>query len=185
MRERKMNGIHDFEACAQALIDARLSSPAYLFARGGSMGGILIGRAITDRPELFAAANIVVGMVNPLRLLAAKNGPTQIPEIGDPETEAGFKAIAAMDPYHHVVAAAYPATMFSVGLQDARVSPWLSGKMAARMQALTTSGKPVLLRVDSDAGHGAGGTREQAFSALADEWSFFLAASGDPEFRPR
>jgi prolyl oligopeptidase len=185
MQERKINGIHDLEACAQALIDARLSSPAHLFARGGSMGGVLIGRAITDRPDLFAAANILVGIVNPLRLLAAKNGPTQIPEVGDPETEAGFRALAAMDPYQHVVAAAYPATMFSIGLNDARVSPWMTGKMAARMQALTASGKPVVIRVDSDAGHGIGSQRDQTFTALADEWSFFLAASGDPSFQPR
>jgi prolyl oligopeptidase len=185
MGERKLNGIHDLEACAQALIDARLSSPRHLFAQGGSMGGVLVGRAITDRPDLFAAANIAVGVVNPLRLLAAKNGPTQIPEVGDPETEAGFKALLAMDPYQHVVAAAYPATIFTIGLNDARVSPWMTGKMAARMQALTTSGRPIAIRVDGDSGHGMGATRDQAFAARADVWSFFLAASGDPEFTPR
>lgn len=185
MQERKMNGIHDLEACAQALIDARLTSPAHLFAQGGSMGGVLIGRAITDRPALFAAANIAVGIVNPLRLLVAKNGPTQIPEVGDPDTEAGFRTLAAMDPYQHVVAAAYPATIFTIGLNDARVSPWMTGKMAARMQALTTSGKPVAIRVDDDAGHGAGARRDQAFTEAADVWSFFLAASGDPAFQSR
>jgi prolyl oligopeptidase len=184
-RENKMNGIRDFEACAQALIDARLSSPRYLFAQGGSMGGVLIGRAITDRPELFAAANIAVGIVNPLRLLAAKNGATQIPELGDPETESGFRALHAMDPYQHVVLAPYPATLFTIGLNDARVSPWQSAKMAARMEATTTSGRPVLIRVDKDAGHGAGSTRDQAFAERADVWSFFLAAAGDPAFVPR
>jgi prolyl oligopeptidase len=167
------------------LIDARLSSPRHLFAQGGSMGGVLIGRAITDRPELFAAANIQVGIVNPLRLLAAKNGANQIPEVGDPETEAGFRALQAMDPYQHVASAAYPATMFTIGLNDARVSPWMSAKMAARMQAMTTSARPVLIRVDQDAGHGFGSTRDQAFAERADVWSFFLAASGDPAFAPR
>jgi prolyl oligopeptidase len=185
MRERKMNGVHDFEACAQALIDAHLSSPAHLFAQGRSMGGVLVGRAITDRPDLFAAADIGVGIVNPLRLAAARNGVTQIPELGDPETEAGFRALAELDPYHHVVAARYPATMFSIGLNDRRVSPWMTGKMAARMQALTTSGKPIAIRVDDDAGHGPGATRDQAFAQRADVWSFFLAASGDPAFTPR
>jgi prolyl oligopeptidase len=184
-RENKMNGVHDFEACAQALVDARLSSPGHLFAQGGSMGGVLIGRAITDRPELFAAANIAVGMVNPLRLVVAKNGSTQFAEVGDPETEAGFRALHAMDPYQHVVSASYPATMFTIGLNDARVSPWMSGKMAARLQAMTTSGKPILIRVDKDAGHGMGSTRDQAFAERADVWSFFLAASGDPAFVPR
>jgi len=184
-REHKMNGVHDFEACAQALIDARLSSPAHLFAQGGSMGGVLVGRAITDRPDLFAAANIAVGAVNPLRLLASKNGPTQIPEIGDPDTEAGFRALLAMDPYQHVVAAAYPAAIFTIGLNDARVSPWETGKMAARMQAQTTSGRPVAIRIDGDAGHGPGSTRDQAFTERADVWSFFLAVSGDPAFVAR
>lgn len=112
-----------------------------------------------------------------------ENGTTQIQELGDPETEAGFRAIHAMDPYQHVVSAAYPATIFSIGLNDARVSPWMSGKMAARMQALTTSGKPILVRVDKAAGHGPGATRDQAFAERADVWSFFLAASGDPAFR--
>ena len=147
------------------------------------MGGILVGRAITDRPELFAAAHIAVGAVNPLRILAAKNGATQIPELGDPETEVGFRTIHAMDPYQHVVSAPYPATIFTIGLNDARVSPWMSGKMAARMQAMSTSGKPVLIRVDKDAGHGAGATRDQGFAERADVYSFFLAASGDPAFR--
>jgi prolyl oligopeptidase len=183
--EHKMNGVHDFEACAQALIDTRLSSPGHLFAQGGSMGGVLIGRVITDRPDLFAAANIAVGLTNPLRLLTAKNGPTQIPEVGDPETEAGFKSLLAMDPYQHVAAAAYPATIFTIGLNDARVSPWMTGKMAARMQALTTGGKPIAIRIDADAGHGPGSTRDQSFSERADVWSFFLAASGDPDFAPR
>lgn len=138
--EHKMNGIHDFEACAQAIIDARLSSPAHIFAQGASMGEILVGRALTDRPDLFAAVNISVGMVDPVRLLAAENGANQIAELGDPETEAGFKALVAMDPYRHVVAAPYPATIFTIGL------------------------------------------KRQPGRAV---WSFFLAASGDREFRPR
>jgi prolyl oligopeptidase len=75
--------------------------------------------------------------------------------------------------------------MFTIGLNDARVSPWMSGKMAARLQAMTTSGKPILIRVDKDAGHGMGSTRDQASAERADVWSFFLAASGDPAFVPR
>lgn len=184
-RERKINGVHDFEACAQALIAARLTGPAHLFADGGSMGGVLIGRAITDRPDLFAGARIAVGIVNPLRLNAAKNGATQFAEVGDPATESGFRSLLAMDPYQHVATAAYPATIFTIGLNDPRVSPWMTGKMAARMQAMTTSGKPVAIRVERDAGHGFGSTRDQSFRERADVWSFFLAASGDPDFAPR
>jgi prolyl oligopeptidase len=180
--EHKLNGIHDLEACAQYLADAKLSSAAHTFAQGGSMGGILIGRAITDRPELFAAANIQVGMVDPVRILASDNGANQVAELGDPATEAGFKAIYEMSPYAHTTAKAYPATIFTIGLNDRRVAPWMTGKMAARMQVVNTSGKPILVRVEGDAGHGIGSTRDQAFAERADVWSFFLAASGDPAF---
>ncbi|MCE9579332.1 MAG: prolyl oligopeptidase family serine peptidase [Deltaproteobacteria bacterium] len=183
--EHKLNGVHDLEACAQYLATAQLSSTAHTFAQGGSMGGILIGRAITERPELFAAANIQVGMNDPLRVLAAENGADQLSELGDPRTEAGFRAIHAMSPYAHATAQAYPATIFTVGLNDGRVAPWMTGKLAARMQAVTTSGKPVLIRTEADAGHGIGSTRSQAFVERADVWTFFLAMSGDPAFALR
>ena len=184
--EHKMNGVHDFEACGQALIDRRLTSPAHLSGRAVSMGGVLIGRAITDRPNLFVAANVAVGIVNPVRILAAENGANQKVELGNPETEAGLKAIYEMDAYHHVVpGAAYPAVIFTVGLNDRRVAPWMTGKMAARMQSATASGKPVLIRIDADAGHGIGSMRDQVFAERADVYSFFLAASGDQGFQPR
>jgi prolyl oligopeptidase len=184
--EHKMNGVHDFEACGQYLIDQKWTTGARLGARAGSMGGILIGRAITERPDLFAAANVAVGIVNPVRLLAAENGANQKAELGDPETEAGFTSIFEMDPYHHVAPhTAYPSVIFTVGLNDKRVAPWMTAKMAARMQAATTSGKPVLVRIDADAGHGIGSTRDQTFAERADVWSFFLAAAGDAAFQPR
>lgn len=184
--ERKMNGVHDFEACAQYLVDHKLSSPSRMAARGGSAGGILIGRAITDRPDLFVAANIAVGVVNPTRMLFAENGANQKFELGDPETEGGFKALWEMDAYQHVVpSTAYPAVMFTVGLNDKRVAPWMTGKMAARMQAVTTSGRPVVVRIDADAGHGIGSTRDQFYAELADVYGFILQAAGDPAFQPK
>jgi prolyl oligopeptidase len=182
--ERKMNGIHDFEACAQYLIDHKLTSAGRLAARGGSAGGILVGRAITDRPDLFAAANIAVGVVNPTRMLFAENGANQKFELGDPDTESGFKAVFDMDAFHHVAPnTAYPAVLFTVGLNDKRVAPWMTAKMAARMQALSTSGRPVLVRIDADAGHGIGSTRDQKYAETADVYSFMLAAAGDPAFQ--
>jgi prolyl oligopeptidase len=183
--EHKMNGVHDFEACGQALIDRKLTTTARLFGRAGSMGGILIGRAITDRPDLFAAVNDAVGANNPVRILQAENGANQLAELGDPRTEAGFKAILEMDPYQHVVAGTkYPAVIFTIGLNDGRVSPWETGKMAARMIAATTSGRPVLVRVDDDAGHGIGSTLGQYYAERADVFSFFLSIAGDPDFQP-
>ncbi|HEX4353429.1 MAG TPA: prolyl oligopeptidase family serine peptidase, partial [Polyangiales bacterium] len=117
--EHKLNGVHDFEGCAQYLIDHHLSTPSRISARGRSMGGVLIGRAITERPELFAAASIGVGILNPLRILFAENGANQKSELGDPETKAGFESILEMDPYQHVVPnRSYPAMLFTVGLND-------------------------------------------------------------------
>jgi prolyl oligopeptidase len=181
--ERKMNGVHDFEACAQYLVDHKVTSPNHLAARGGSAGGILIGRAITDRPDLFVAANIAVGMVNPTRLLFAENGANQKVELGDPETEGGFKALYEMDPSLHVASAAYPAVIFTVGLNDKRVAPWMTAKLAARMQTASTSGRPIVVRIDADTGHGIGSMRDQVYAEQADVYSFMLAASGDPGFR--
>src|SRR4029079_4704398 len=106
---------------------------------------------------------------NPLRTLAAENGANQKVELGDPETEAGFRSIYAMDPYLHVQSGtSSPAKIFTVGLNDRRVAPWMTGKMAAAMQAAKANGKPVLVRIDDDAGHGIGSTRDQLFAERAD-----------------
>jgi prolyl oligopeptidase len=180
-RDKKMNGIRDLIACAQYLVDHHYTTPARLATEGGSMGGILVGRALVERPDLFAAVHVGSGFVNPLRLAAAENGENQKLELGDPATEAGYRALYAMDPYLHVAPhTAYPAVIFTVGLHDHRVAPWMSAKMAAALEAATTSGRPILVRVDGDAGHGQGSTRDQAFALRADVWSFFLSA-----FAPR
>jgi prolyl oligopeptidase len=181
--EHKMNGIRDFIACGEYLVEKGYTAKSRLAATGGSMGGILVGRAVTERPDLFAAANIAVGMVNPLRMLEAENGANQKAELGDPETEAGFTSILAMDPYQHVESGtAYPAVIFTVGLNDRRVAPWMTAKMAARLQAATASDAPILVRIDEEAGHGVGSTRDQAFAERADVWAFFLTVAKDPEF---
>jgi len=181
----KMNGIRDFIACGEYLVSKGYTAAGRLTASGGSMGGVLVGRTITERPDLFAGAHISVGMTNPLRILAAENGANQKLELGDPETEAGFKAIYEMDPYQHVKpGTGYPAVLFTIGLNDRRVAPWMTAKMAARLQAATTSGKPVLIRFDRDAGHGIGSSRDQVYDERADVWSFILAVTGDPQFQP-
>jgi prolyl oligopeptidase len=182
-RDKKMNGVHDLAACGEYLVAKGYTSNAKMFAQGTSAGGILVGRAITERPELFAAANIRVGMTNPVRLAAAENGANQFAEFGDPSTEDGFKSLYGMDPYHHVAdGTRYPAVLFAVGLNDHRVAPWMGAKMAARLQVASTSGNPVLLRVEGDAGHGVGSTRDQLYGEAADYYAFFMAIAGDPDF---
>jgi prolyl oligopeptidase len=145
----------------------------------------LIGRAITERPDLFAAAIDVVGMSDTLRSETTQNGETNIPEFGTTKTEEGFKALYAMSAYDHVEdKTAYPAVLLETGMNDPRVSPWEMGKMAARLEAATSSGKPVLLRVDLAGGHGAmGGTKQQQDEKAADEMSFLLWQLGSPNFQ--
>jgi prolyl oligopeptidase len=176
----------DFIACGRYLVDHKYTSPAHLAGKGTSAGGILIGRAITERPDLFAAAVDNVGVSDTLRFEITQNGETNIPELGTVKTEEGFKSLYAMSAYAHIEhGTRYPAVLFTTGMNDPRVDPWQMAKMAARMQAATTSGKPVLLRVEFAGGHGSmGGTHKQFHNAVADGWSFLLWQLGVPEFQP-
>jgi prolyl oligopeptidase len=183
----KPNTWRDFVACAQYLIDNKYSSPAHLAGEGGSAGGILIGRSITSRPDLFGAAIDVVGCSDTLRMETTANGVPNIAEFGSVKTEAGFKALYAMSSYDHIQnKTAYPAVLLETGANDPRVDPWQMAKMAARLQATSSSGKPVLLRVEYHGGHGGiGGTEEQAQERLADDWSFLLWQFGAKGFQPK
>jgi prolyl oligopeptidase len=182
----KPNTWRDFVACAQYLIDNKYTSPPRLAGEGGSAGGILIGRAITERPDLFGAAIDVVGCSDTLRAETTANGVPNIDEFGSTKTEEGYKALYAMSAFHHIQdRTAYPAVLLETGMNDPRVDPWHMAKMAARLQAATASGKPVLLRVEYAGGHaGIGGTKKQAQERLADEWSFLLWQFGVPDFQP-
>ena len=179
-RDKKMNGVRDFIACAEFLISTGYTSTKKLAIHGVSMGGVLIGRALTERPDLFGVVQLAVGIVNPLRILEAENGANQKVELGDPAMEADYKSLVEMDPYTHVkLGTQYPAVVFTIGLNDHRVAPWMTAKMAARLQASTTSKRPILVRVERDAGHGVGSTRDQGFAEKADVWSFFLDQMGE------
>jgi prolyl oligopeptidase len=181
----KPNTWKDFIVCAQYLIDQKYTSPSRLAIEGGSAGGITIGRSITERPDLFAAAIDGVPMSDVVRAEFTPNGPPNIPEFGTVKTPEGFKALYEMSAYAHVKdGTPYPAVIVTTGFNDPRVASWQPGKMAARLQAATSSGKPVLLRVDYDAGHGMGSTKSQRQVLHADEWSFELWQFGVPQFQP-
>lgn len=182
----KPNTWRDFIACAQYLIEHKYTSPARLAGKGASAGGILIGRAITSRPDLFAAAIDSVGVSDTLRFETGEDGVPNIPEFGSTKTEAGFKALYAMSAYAHIKDhTPYPAVLLMTGVNDPRVDPWQMDKMAARLQAATSSGKPVLLRVSYRAGHDLmGGSEAQFQETLADQSSFLLWQLGDPDFQP-
>ncbi len=182
----KQHTIDDFIASAQYLIDNKYTSPRRLSGEGTSAGGILIGGAITQRPDLFAGALIRVGCSNALRMEFTPNGPPNIAEFGTVTDPDGFKGLYAMDAYQHVKdGTAYPGVLLTAGINDPRVDPSQPAKMAARLQGATSSKKPVLLRVDYDAGHGMGSTRAQQDLEFADEMSFLLWQAGDAEFQPR
>jgi prolyl oligopeptidase len=181
----KPNTWRDFIACAEYLVSHQFTSSAKLAGEGTSAGGITIGRSFTERPDLFAAALDRVGVSNALRSEFSPNGPPNIPEFGSVKTQWGFEDLYAMDAYVHVRnGVRYPAVLLTTGFNDPRVPSWEPAKMAARLQAATASGKPILLRVEYSAGHGIGSTKTQIEEELADEWSFLLWQFGVAGFQP-
>jgi prolyl oligopeptidase len=181
----KPNTWNDAIACAEWLIANKYTTPARLAIQGGSAGGIFVGRAITERPDLFAAALDQVPVSDTLRMEESANGVPNIPEFGSVKTEAGFKALREMSAYDHIKdGTKYPAVMFATGFNDPRVDSWEAAKMAARMQAASTSGKPLLLRIDYDAGHGFGSTKKQRYEERADNFAFLFWQMGVPGFQP-
>jgi prolyl oligopeptidase len=184
-KDQKVNTILDFVSVAEFLVRYGFTNPKRLAIMGTGAGGIPAGGALVRKPELFAAVVARVPVLDTLRMEFAQNGPANIPEFGSIATPQGLEALRAMSAYHHVRdATAYPAVLLTAGMNDPRVDPWQPGKMAARLQAASTSGKPVLLRVDSDSGHGHGTPRTQREEETADIYSFLLWQFGDPQFQP-
>jgi len=181
----KQHTIDDFLAGGEYLIAHKYTSAAHLAGEGTSAGGITIGGAITQRPELFGAALIRVGDSDSLRSETMASGPANIPEFGTVTEADGFKALFGMDAYQHVKPSTpYPAVLLTTGVNDPRVAPWQAAKMTARLQASTSSGKPILLRVDYDAGHGIGSTKSQRDMELADEVAFLFWQLGVTGYAP-
>jgi prolyl oligopeptidase len=182
----KPNTWKDAIACGEWLVAHGYTTPRLLSIRGGSAGGILVGRSITDRPDLFGAALDHVPVSDTIRMEFSANGVPNVPEFGSVGTEEGFRALHAMSSYHWIKdGVAYPAVLVTTGANDPRVDAWQAAKMAARLQAASSSGKPVLLRVDYDAGHGMGSTKRQAYEETADSFAFLLWQAGLKEFQPR
>jgi prolyl oligopeptidase len=184
-KETKEHTIDDMVAAAQFLIQQGYTSPAHLAVRGTSAGGIGVGGAIVQHPELFVAAIDNVGATDLLRFQTTQGGAANVPEFGDVTDPADFKYLYAVSPYQHVVdGTKYPAVLGITGANDPRVPYWIVAKMIARLQAASTSARPILLRVDFDEGHGLGSSRPQQERLMADQFSFVLWQSGDPEFQP-
>lgn len=178
----KPNGWRDAIACAKALIAGGYTTPRLLAIRGGSMGGIVVGRAATERPDLFAAAISAVGVSNPLRNETTAAGVGNINEIGSVTTKQGFRDLFVMDTYQAIRdGVKLPPFLVTTGLADPRVPPWQPAKLVARLQA---AGDTAFLRVDEEAGHGHGSTVSARMREQADIVSFVLWKTGAAAWAP-
>jgi prolyl oligopeptidase len=176
---RKQNVFDDFAACARHLIEAKYTSPELLAIRGRSNGGLLMGAELTQHPELFRAVVSHVGIYDMLRVELTPNGAFNVTEFGTVKDPDQFKALYAYSPYHHVTSGvAYPSILFLTGANDPRVDPFHSRKMVARLQAASSSGRPILLRTSNDTGHGGGTPLDAEIDEDVDVYGFLFHELG-------
>ncbi|MBI4751216.1 MAG: S9 family peptidase [Acidobacteria bacterium] len=179
MLSRKQNGFDDFLCAAEYLIQHQYTCPEKLAIQGGSNGGLLVGAALTQRPDLFRAVVCQVPLLDMLRYHHFLIARTWIPEYGCAEDRDAFQWLMAYSPYHHVTPITpYPAVLLMTAESDTRVDPLHARKMAARLQAATSSGYPILLRVESQAGHGVGKPTIKRIEESVDVLSFLTAQLG-------
>jgi prolyl oligopeptidase len=175
MRQKKQNVFDDFIAVAEELVRRRITSPDRLVIQGGSNGGLLVGAAMTQHPDLFRVVLCSVPLLDMVRYHLFGSGKTWIEEYGSAENAADFHALLAYSPYHHVrEGTPYPSVLLLSADSDDRVDPMHARKFAALLQHASTGG-PVLLRIQENAGHG-GADRIQAFTEeRADMVGFALS----------
>jgi prolyl oligopeptidase len=176
---RKQNVFDDFLAAAEHLIAEKYTDRNHLAIMGGSNGGLLMGAALTQRPELFRAVVSLVGIYDMLRVELDPNGLFNTTEYGSVKNPEQFKALYAYSPYHHVKdSTAYPAIFMATGETDGRVNPAHSRKMIARLQAATSSARPVYLSISAHAGHGIGSALSIRVNQQADVYAFLFDQLG-------
>jgi len=175
----KQNVFDDFIAAAEFLIREKYTQPKKLAIRGGSNGGLLVGAAMTQRPELFGAVICAVPLLDMLRYHQFGSGKTWIPEYGDPEKAEDFAVLEAYSPYHHVVKGAqYPTLLMMSADHDDRVDPMHARKFVARLQAVLPNKEAALLRIEMNSGHGGADQVKKTVEASAD-WVAFLLSTLD------
>lgn len=179
MFERKQNVFDDFFAAAEWLIANRITRPDRLAIGGGSNGGLLVGAAMTQRPELFGAALPAVGVMDMLRFHKFTIGWAWVSEYGSADDAAQFPALLAYSPLHNLhPGRRYPATLITTADHDDRVVPGHSFKFAAALQAAQAGPAPVLIRIETKAGHGAGKPVTKMIDEQADRWAFLVRVLG-------
>jgi prolyl oligopeptidase len=180
MLGNKQNVFDDLYACVEEVVRAGITRPDRLGVVGGSNGGLLVATAITQRPESFRAALCLVPLADMLRYHRFRIGQLWIAEYGDPDDAEAFRWIYPYSPYHHVRdGACYPSILLATAESDSRVDPMHARKMTARLQAAQGDPvRPVLLRVESRAGHGAGKPVAKLVEELTDEMAFLFHELG-------
>jgi len=179
MKDKKQNVFDDFIAAAEWLIANKYTKPAKLAIAGGSNGGLLVGACMTQRPDLFGAALPAVGVMDMLRFHKFTIGWAWTTEYGSPDNAEDFKTLYAYSPLHNLKEnTAYPATLITTADHDDRVVPAHSFKFAAALQAAHQGDAPVLIRIETKAGHGAGKPTTKIIEEAADKWAFVLRVLG-------
>jgi prolyl oligopeptidase len=175
----KQNVFDDFIAAAEYLVRNKYTRPEKLAIQGGSNGGLLVGAAITQRPELFGAALPAVGVMDMLRFNKFTAGRFWVDDYGTPENPEEFKALYAYSPYHNIrKGTKYPATLITTADTDDRVVPGHSFKFAAAIQEAQAGEAPVLIRIETRAGHGGGKPTAKVIEEIADQYAFLLRNLG-------
>ncbi|MBU7583420.1 MAG: S9 family peptidase [Nostoc sp. TH1S01] len=175
MKEKKQNVFDDFIAAAEWLIANKYTKTAKLAIAGGSNGGLLVGACMTQRPDLFGAALPAVGVMDMLRFHKFTIGWAWTAEYGSPDHPQEFKTLYAYSPLHNLKPkTAYPATLITTADHDDRVVPAHSFKFAAALQAAHQGDAPVLIRIETKAGHGAGKPTAKIIEEAADKWAFLV-----------
>lgn len=178
MLGNKQNVFDDYLAVAEALVDADYTSPDRLAAYGGSNGGLLVGAAITQRPDLWRAAFCTVPLLDMLRFHEFLLGESWTVEYGSPDDPEAFEWLHAYSPYHNAAETAYPATLFKTALGDTRVHPGHARKMTALLQANNTGPHPIVLRTETGTGHGVGKPTSMIVREQAEQWAFLFDSLG-------
>jgi prolyl oligopeptidase len=173
MKLKKQNVFDDFIAAAEWLIENKYTSTPKLAIGGGSNGGLLVGAALTQRPDLFGAALPAVGVMDMLRFQKFTIGWAWVSDYGSSDNADEFKALYAYSPLHNIKPGkVYPPTMVTTADHDDRVWPGHSFKFAAALQEAQAGGAPILIRIETKAGHGAGKPTSKVIEEVADRWAF-------------
>jgi len=185
-KDTKPNTWKDFIACTEYLIDKKYTSNKKMSIWSGSAGGILIGRSIIERPDLFSAVILDRGVLNPIRQENSPNGANNTKEFGTVKDPKEFIGLFEMDSYHQLKSGVnYPSTMIITGMNDKRIAPWQSSKFAAKMMNVNESNHPILFKAFYDSGHGIKFVnKSEEYERMADVFTFALWRAGNPEYQP-